>query len=194
MDRKQYEVVNITNVSDYDFPSIDVKAMNAAIRSPRAAGSDQTERVHNKPSVPTLMWDGDTYELKAGETKEFPRFLGEKFAKHIVDRAIIDKVNVEGVKNNVGTKGIRNEALRKSILERVLVARTLPEAVEATKEEELDEVPAHIVPKPEEAPEVPQSDLEKLNRAQLMKIAAEAGIEVKNTMKKVDLIKALNAA
>jgi len=37
------------------------------------------------------QWDGVPYPIKAGETKQFPKFLAEHLAKHLVDRILIDK-------------------------------------------------------------------------------------------------------
>lgn len=191
MDNKQYEVMSVTNVSDYDFPYIDTKALNKTIVEQRMAGGSQTERVYNKPEVPTLMWDSECYALEAGETRQFPRFMAENFAKKIVDRAIIEKISFPGIKNNVGMKGIRVETLRKSILELVLIVPTTPEAVEAVEEKE-EEDPKPVEPK--EVSKVEKKKYEGISRNRLMKMALDQGLDVKSTMKKVELIEVLYEA
>jgi hypothetical protein len=35
------------------------------------------------------MWGGETTLIKAGETRQFPKFLAEHYCKHLVDRILL---------------------------------------------------------------------------------------------------------
>lgn len=83
----QFDVAAVTNISTYDFPRIETNIDR--VRASRTTLEMGGKRRYEAPSVPVLMWDGRCYELRAGETKQYPRFLAEHFAEKIIDRVLI---------------------------------------------------------------------------------------------------------
>lgn len=71
------------------------------------------------------MWGGEEYLIKAGETKAFPSFLVDHFAKHLVDKMLLR----DGVANYT------NPALREPLLAKIKGEVVIP----AEKEEEKTE-------------------------------------------------------
>jgi hypothetical protein len=178
MDKKEYDIVEVTNVTEYDFPHIDMKQINAPVRTSRTVRERADSRVFEKPDVPTLMWDGEVYALKAGETREWPRFIAERFVKKIVDRAILDKTKLKGVTNNIGARGLRNDTLRKAIQGLVLSEKSNAPIKKVKVEEES---------KGEESAEV-ISPYDSMKRTELMTIAKEKGIKFDITVTKDQLL------
>lgn len=73
-------------------------------------------------------WGGVDYFIKAGETKPFPEFLANHFAKHLADKILIKK----------NPKSFKSESLRQPLIERML-GQVKVEAVEQIVEEEVVE-------------------------------------------------------
>lgn len=57
------------------------------------------------------LWDSHEYTVKAGETKPYPYFLAVHFAKHLINKLIID---------NEGVARLSDEGLRNSYANKVL--------------------------------------------------------------------------
>ena len=70
-------------------------------------------------------WGGQEYLIKAGETKAFPSFLVEHFAKHLIDRILIRK----------GVKNYKDPALREPLLKQIKGEVVMERAEEAPKTE-----------------------------------------------------------
>lgn len=71
------------------------------------------------------MWGGEITIIKAGETKPFPRFLAYHYAKHLMDKILI----------NSG-KDFGDEVLRKPLEERILgIVSVAPEVITPVAQE-----------------------------------------------------------
>jgi hypothetical protein len=64
----------------------------------------------------TGMWAQDKYVFQAGQTKAFPRFMAEHFAKHLADRVLIDE----------GKDFAADSTERKEVVERILGKVAIP--------------------------------------------------------------------
>jgi hypothetical protein len=96
------------------------------------------------------QWGGEITVIKAGETKQFPKFLAEHYCKHLVNKMIIR-----------GGQDWTNDLLRKPLEERILgkveVKAEIDErpefikggAVETPKVEEFEDKPKEEVVKEE---------------------------------------------
>lgn len=157
-----YEVVSVTNISEYDFPAFDNEAQRQEYRVRRSAH-------YAKPSVPVLMYDGKIYALKAGETKSFPRFLADHFTKLIIDREIMTH---KGDVKSLNDKNLREQL--KDKIQGKIAEQPVVKEVEETQ------------------PEASVAELETLGMGPLRKIAKEKGVKVAVTMGKQDLIDAIN--
>jgi len=60
------------------------------------------------------MWGGQEYRVGAGEIKQYPKFLAEHLAKHLVDKILIQS-----------GKDYGSDALRKPLLDRILTMEVL---------------------------------------------------------------------
>jgi hypothetical protein len=86
------------------------------------------------------MWGGEITIIKAGETKQFPKFLAEHFCKHLVNKILIrggqdwsDKVQREPLEQRIlGGASVRIEAEEIEVKEPEVFA-------EAPKEEPKEE-------------------------------------------------------
>jgi len=87
------------------------------------------------------MWGGQPYLVKAGETKQFARWMAEHFAKHLVDKILIKSGKDFG----------KDSLERKPLEDRILGKVAVP--VEVKKEEVPSEVKVEktATPAPTEA-------------------------------------------
>jgi hypothetical protein len=81
------------------------------------------------------QWGGEITVIKAGETKQFPKFLAEHYCKHLVNKMIIR-----------GGQDWTNDLLRKPLEERILG--------NVEVKAEIDERPEFIKGGPIETPKV----------------------------------------
>lgn len=179
MDRKQLEIVSIQNISNYDFPFVDHKANNHIMKTTRMPGETMgDERVYMKPDVPVLMWDGEVYELNAGQVKQFPRFLAEHFAGKIIDRFIIDQTP-EGVEGN------NNKKSRAELLKRIFMEDVVAKPVVAPVEEVQEEV--------KEIGAVAGIATNEMAMGQLRQLAKQKGLKYPPTTSRSSLVNMINA-
>lgn len=127
-----------------------------------------------------VRWDGRPHRIEPGKIRLMPRYLGEHFAKHLIDYILTreeDKRKVTNLKNNM----VRRQGLYNQIVEKVEsyynggITITPGQQVEQQVQElnqndpkahDLGEVPnpalGYTHDKPEEqVPEVPKTDTDK---------------------------------
>ena len=94
------------------------------------------------------MWGGEKTIIKAGETKPFPRFLANHYAKHLIDKILLR-----------GGGDFSNELLRKPLADQILGNIARPSEDEPTVETPKGAVSSTVTPEFEGAPEEPQVDI-----------------------------------
>ena len=67
------------------------------------------------------MWGGERTTIKAGETRQFPRFLANHYAKHLIDKILIR-----------GGQDFSNELLRAPLADQILGSIARPPAESTT--------------------------------------------------------------
>lgn len=65
-----------------------------------------------------IRWDGRPHRIKAGETRQMPRYLADHFAKYLIDFILTKREVDEKLKNLVGNK-LEREKLYKQIVIKV---------------------------------------------------------------------------
>jgi hypothetical protein len=94
-------------------------------------------------------WDSKPYTIKAGETKFYPQFLAEHFAKHLSDKLMQER-----------GMGLRDLAKRSQIVAQILSTAVLPAS--EPESEEAPEVQV-VAPKPlTKSKRVAKSKVEKV--------------------------------
>jgi hypothetical protein len=141
------------------------------------------DRVYTKPEVPVLMWDGECYELGAGEVKQFPRFLAEHFANKIVDRYIIDQTK-EGI------EGKLNKANYAVLLKKVFMETTPVKAVVAPIQDVEEETEEETT----EVQGVGSIATNEMAMGQLRQLAKQKGLKYPLTTSKNTLVQLINDA
>lgn len=101
------------------------------------------------------MWGGEVTIIKAGETRQFPRFLANHYAKHLIDKLLIK-----------GGQDFSNELLRAPLADRILgnIARVLEEQAVTPTAEATPSAPAEFEEKPKEEPAVEATPPKKKGR------------------------------
>jgi len=94
-------------------------------------------------------WGGEPYVFAPGQTKAFPRFMAEHFAKHLGDRILID----------AGKDFAMESPERKEITEKILGKVAVPAQIEEIakpEEPEFEEVPVEAIETSAEVPVEPK--------------------------------------
>jgi hypothetical protein len=93
------------------------------------------------------MWGGETTIIKAGETRQFPKFLAEHYCKHLVNKILIRGGQDWSAENL--RKPLEDKILGKVVVEaeEVKVVEKMPEVKVAEKTVEFSEAPPVEKPK-----------------------------------------------
>lgn len=64
-----------------------------------------------------VRWDGRPHRIKSGQTRQFPRYLAEHFARYLIDFILTEREEKEKLKNLVSNKIEREKLYNEIILE-----------------------------------------------------------------------------
>lgn len=95
------------------------------------------------------MWGGETTLIKAGETRQFPKFLAEHYCKHLVDRILLRS-------GLVWTDAALRKPYEDKILGKVVV--------EVAKVKVVEKAPEELKETPKEFEGVPKEDKPVFNQ------------------------------
>ena len=93
------------------------------------------------------MWGGQTTLIKAGETRQFPKFLAEHYCKHLVDRILLRS-------GLVWTDAALRKPYEDKILGKVAIEVGKVEIKKEAPKEEIKETPKEFEGVPKEEPKV----------------------------------------
>lgn len=99
------------------------------------------------------MWGGEVKVIKAGETTQFPAFLADHYAKHLVDKILLRQ----------GVSDYSDVQLRKPLLEKILGNVYKKAEQEAVKQNEVQAEPEFVdIPKEEvKEPEIVEPEMKE---------------------------------
>lgn len=177
----EYEPVSFTNIDSEDFGS---DTWEEHIEENNGGVHTEKDVLH---STDNAMWAGKPYSIKAGETKTYPRFLASHLAKHLITK-ILGKKDVKTLRNIP----MRNELFEKIIGELGEFQEQLTRLAEGERVSQMVEKMQKEIKTVEEKVE-PFAELhneanEEMTRTELMKIAKDKGVTIKNTDTKSILI------
>jgi hypothetical protein len=106
------------------------------------------------------MWGGQPYLVKAGETKQFARWMAEHFAKHLIDKILIKSGK------DFGKDSLERKPLEDKILGKVAVQVEVKkeEAPPEVKVAEVPNISTTTMPEFEEKPKEPEVKPKKKSR------------------------------